>query len=102
MGSPLLKKTARLTLVSCGKKTLQKSPAKTSHPKTVDEEGLKFISAGLIEIKFMLPLLLQVLRFLLRKLKRSPDFLQRLPRFLLPPWFQQLPQGLQPGFLQSP
>ena len=47
MGSPLLKKTARLTLVSCGKKTLQKSPAKTSHPETVDEVGLKFISAGL-------------------------------------------------------
>ena len=69
MGSPLLKKTARLTLVSCGKKTLQKSPAKTSHPETVDEV-VKFISAGLIEIKFLLPLLLrlQVLRFLLRKL----------------------------------
>ena len=100
MGSPLLKKTARLTLVSCGKKTLQKSPAKTSHPYTVDEEGLKLIQAGLIEIKFLLRL--QVLRFLLRKLKRSPDFLQRLPRFLLPPWFQQLLQGLQPGFLQSP
>ena len=66
MGSPLLKKTARLTLVSCGKKTLQKSPAKTSHPKTVEEVGLKFISAGLIEIKFLLQL--QVLRFLLRKL----------------------------------
>ena len=70
MGSPLLKKTARLTLVCYGKKTLQKSPAKTSHPETVDEEGLKFISAGLIEIKFLLPLLLrlEVLRFLLRKL----------------------------------
>ena len=68
MGSPLLKKTARLTLVSCGKKTLEKSPAKTSHPKTVDEVGLKFISAGLIEIKFLLLLRLQVLRFLLRKL----------------------------------
>ena len=70
MGSPLLKKTARLTLVSCGKKTLKKSPAKTSHPETVDEVGLKFISAELIEIKFLLPLLLrlQVLRFLLRKL----------------------------------
>ena len=100
MGSPLLKKTARLTFVSCGKKTLQKSPAKTSHPETVDEVGLKFFSAGLIEIKFLLRL--QVLRFLLRKLKRSPDFLQRLPRFLLLPWFLQLLQGLQPGFLQSP
>ena len=41
MGSPLLKKTARLTFVSCGKKTLKKSPAKTSHPEMVDEEGLK-------------------------------------------------------------
>ena len=72
MGSPLLKKTARLTLVSCGKKTLEKSPAKISHPETVDEVGLKFISAELIEIKFLLPLplllRLEVLRFLLRKL----------------------------------
>ena len=68
MGSPLLKKTARLTLVSCGKKTLQKFPVKTSHPETVDEVGLKFISAGLIEIKFLLLLRLQMLRFLLRKL----------------------------------
>ena len=68
MGSPPLKKTARLTLVSCRKKTLQKSPAKTSHPETVDEVGLKFISAGLIEIKFLLPRRLQVRRFLLRKL----------------------------------
>ncbi len=70
MGSPLLKKTARLTLVSSGKKTLQKSPAQTSYPEKVDEVGLKFISAGLIEIKFLLPLLLrlELLRFLLRKL----------------------------------
>ena len=43
MGTPPLKKTARITLVSCGKKTLQKSPAKTSHPLTFDEEGLKLI-----------------------------------------------------------
>ena len=75
MGSPPLKKTARLTLVSCGKKTLQKSPAITSHPKTVDEEGLKLIKAGLMEIKFLLRLRLRGLRFLLRKLKRSPVFL---------------------------